>query len=176
MASSILPQVTFEADGVARSETNARGRAITTTATVDEDGLIINYQGERASDFYLTFLPTADGKLKVTRRVYPDNSSEGMTVSSIYDKLGNTARWNIVQGDTTTNTTGVVEQSYTVPASTRLTAELRTAISGSPVPDRFTMDVTSPGQFRRAVISGRVIAESANSRVAGRFRARTVGL
>lgn len=173
LASSILPQVTFQADGVARSETNARGRTVTTTATVDEDGLIINYQGERASDFYLTFLPTNDGKLKVTRRIYLDNSSEGITVSSIYDKIDNVARWTSVSNGNNVGEGGVpatINDAFIVPSGTRISAELTNTISGSPVTDRFTMQITSPGQYRGNIISGRVLAEDANSRVSGRTR------
>lgn len=173
MASSILPQVTFQADGVARAESNARGRTITTTATVDEDGLIINYQGERASDFYVTFMPTNDRKLKVTRRIYVDNNSEGVTVTSVYDKIDNVARWASIttnNGVENGDVSGIVEDSFIVTAGTRLNAELRSRVTSSPASDRFTMEVTSPGQYRRAVISGRVLAEDANSRSAGRTR------
>ncbi|CAN5152907.1 hypothetical protein BH20ACI2_BH20ACI2_06020 [soil metagenome] len=173
MASTILPQVTFQADGVARTETNPRGRVITTTATVDEEGLIVNYQGERASDFYLTFLPMADGKLKVTRRIYLDNSSQSLTVSSVYDKTDNVARWTSVTNNNSANTyggTGIMNDSYVIPAGTRLNTELRDPISGSPVTDRFAMEITSPGQYRGGIISGRVLAEDASSRMAGRTR------
>lgn len=171
LASTILPQVTFLADGVARSETNANGRTITTTATVDEEGLIVNYQGERLSDFYLTFLPTADGKLKVTRRIFTESSGDGVTVSSVYDKIDTAARWtSVTTGSNTTSGSGIIEESYVIPSGTRLSAELTTSIAGPQLPERFTMEVTSPGQYRRAVITGRVLAENAASRVAGRTR------
>ena len=171
MASSILPQVTFQADGVARSETNTRGRTITTTATADQDGLIINYQGERASDFYLTLLPMADRRLKVTRRIFLDNgSSNSITVSSIYDKLDNMARWNAVNTNTDTGSATTVNDSFVVPTGTRLSAELRSAITGNQANERFTMDVTAPGQYRGAVIGGRVLSEDPAGRVAGRSR------
>jgi hypothetical protein len=171
LASSILPQVTFQADGVARSETNARGRTVTTTVTADQDGLIINYQGERASDFYLTFLPMPDRRLKVTRRIYLDNGNNSITVSSMYDKIDNAARWNAVNVNIDTAGTPVtVNDSFVVPNGTRLSAELRDSITGSQSSDRFTMEVTAPGQYRRAVISGRVVSEDVNSRVQGRSR------
>lgn len=170
LASTILPRVTFLADGVARSETNANGRTITTTATVDEDGLIVNYQGERASDFYLTFLPMADGKLKVTRRIYTESSGEAVTVSSVYDKIATVARWTSVSAGSTTGVSGVIEDSFVIPSGTRLSAELTNSITGPQLTDRFTMEVTSPGQYRGAVISGRVLAENASSRVAGQTR------
>jgi hypothetical protein len=171
LASSILPQVTFQADGVARSETNARGRTVTTTVTADQDGLIINYQGERSSDFYLTFLPMPDRRLKVTRRIYLDNGNNSITVSSIYDKIDNVARWNAVNVDANTcETATTVNDTFVVPNGTRLSAELRNSITGAQASDRFAMVVTAPGQYRGAVISGRVISEDVNSRVAGRAR------
>jgi hypothetical protein len=172
MASSILPRVSFQADGVARSESNPRGRTNTTTATVDADGLIINYQGDRASDFYLTMLPTADGKLRVTRRIFLDNSNQEITVTSVYDKVDQIARWdnvsNSLPGDSNAST--VVENSYIIPSGTRLNATLRTAIVSSNAADRFIMEVTSPAQFRGATISGRVLNEDPSTKVAGMSR------
>jgi hypothetical protein len=172
LASSILPQVTFQADGVARSETNARGRTVTTTATADQDGLIINYQGERSSDFYITFLPIAERRLKMTRRIYLDNGSNSITVSSIYDKLDNVARWNAVNNpiNETGGVSTTVNDSFVVPTGTRLSAELRSSIRGSEAGERFTMEVTTPVQYRGAIIGGRVISEDAAGRVAGRSR------
>lgn len=172
LASSILPQVTFQADGVARSETNPRGRTVTTTATADQDGLIINYQGERSSDFYITFLPMADRRLKMTRRIYLDNGNNSITVSSIYDKIDNIARWNVVNN--TVNETGgvstTVNDSFVIPNGMRLSAELRSSITGTEAGERFTMEVTTPIQYRGAIIGGRVVAEDAAGRVAGRSR------
>ncbi|MEP6705573.1 MAG: hypothetical protein ABJB34_12270, partial [Acidobacteriota bacterium] len=171
LASSILPQVTFQADGVARPETNARGRTVTTTATADEDGLIINYQGERSSDFYLTFLPMDDGRLKVTRRIYLESGSDSITVSSVYDKIANVARWNSVNSNTDTGGgAATMNDSFVVPTGTRLSAELRSAVTGSQSTERFTLDVPAPGQYRGAVIGGRVITEDPAGRVAGRSR------
>jgi hypothetical protein len=170
LASSVQPRVTFNADGVARSETNANGRTVTTTATVDDDGLIVNYQGERANDFYLTFLPMADGKLRVTRRIYTEGSGESITVSSVYDKIDTIARWTSVTMDTTTGAVATAEDTFVVPAGTRMSAELVTPITGDRIPDRFTMEVRTPSQFRGAIISGRVLTENASSRVAGQAR------
>jgi hypothetical protein len=171
MASSNQPRVTFQADGVARSETNPNGRTVTTTATADADGLIINYQGERANDFYVTFAPMNDRRLKVTRRVYLENTSDAVTVSSIYDKVDNVARWNMVTagGDTST---GVINDSFIIPNGTRLNAVLRTAIASgtTQATDRITLAVTTPTQYRGALIMGRVITEENTNRVAGRSR------
>ena len=176
MASSIQPQVTFQADGVARSETNDRGRTVTTTATADQDGLIINYQGERSSDFYLTFLPIADRRMKMTRRIYIDGGNNSVTVSSVYDKTDNTARWSDVNSTSTQTggTSSTVNESYAVPSGTRLNAELQSSITGSGSGEQFTMEVRTPTQYRGAIISGRVVTEDPARRVAGRARVALV--
>lgn len=181
MASSILPRVTFQADGRARSETNERGRTVTTTATLDSDGLTINFLGERASDFYLTIVPASDGRLRVTRRIFTENSNEGIRVTSVYDKIDTVARWDELAPATPASTggvigsgvptpTGQVDQTLIVPVGTQLDTELRTPISGSQNTDRVTLLVTTPGQFRGAAINGRVLAEDPASRMAGRAR------
>lgn len=171
MASSILPRVTFQADGRARTEVNESGRNVSTTATVDEDGLMITYLGQRANDFYLTLLPAAGGKLRVTRRIFPDDSSDSLTVTSVYDKIDNTTRWNALGGGRPdTNLGTVVDNSLAVPAGTRLDAELRSQISSASGTTSFTMEVLN-GQYRRSIISGRVLMEDPRTRVAGRSRA-----
>lgn len=164
MASSLQPQVTFQADGVARAETNPRGRTTTTTATVDADGLIINYQGERANDFYLTFMPMNDGRLRVTRKIYLDNQE--ITVSSTYDKINRTAQFSTVNNGTMNGNS--TNGTFVVPNNTRLTAELTTPISSNA--NTFSMEVTSPGQYRRAIISGRVVPEGNSTRIRGTSR------
>jgi hypothetical protein len=171
MASSILPRVSFEADGVARAETSQNGRTITTTATADAEGLIINYQGQRATDFYVTFAPMTDGRLKVTRRIYLENTNDAVTVSSVYDKIDNVARWNMVTTGSD-NTAVVVNESFIIPSGTRLNAVLRDQIrpAANQTTDSFTLEVTTPSQYRGALITGRVLAEDSSARVGGRSR------
>jgi hypothetical protein len=171
MASSILPRVSFEADGVARAETGQNGRTITTTATADAEGLIINYQGQRATDFYVTFAPMTDGRLKVTRRIYLENTNDAVTVSSVYDKIDNVARWNMVTTGAD-NTAVVVNESFIIPSGTRLNAVLRDPIrpAANQTTDSFTLEVTTPSQYRGALITGRVLTEDSSARMAGRSR------
>ena len=77
MASSTAPQVTFDADGRARSETNANGRTIQTTASLSGSTLTIRTQGDRASDFQVTFRPVDNGRsLQVTRRFFSDRINQ----------------------------------------------------------------------------------------------------
>ncbi len=173
MASSTSPQLSFEADGAPRTETNNRGRVITTTATADrQDGLTISYQGERMNDFYASFRRTPDGHLHVTRRVYVENLDQQITVSSTYDKISNTAQWPGIDNRTIGNdNVGIGNSgSFVIPNGTQITAVLRDSITtrDSKVNDRFTMEVTSPGQFAGAMITGRVAASDSSGRVSGR--------
>jgi hypothetical protein len=179
MASTLAPQVTFDADGVPRTETNARGRVMTTTARVDRSGLSIQYQGERANDFNVTFAPSINGQLRVTRTVYIENQARTVSVTSVYDKTDSIARWSQVNvsDNTAGNYPGGYDNSYpnpngrfAIPNGTRLTARLDSNIStrASQSGDRFTMTVTSPYQYNGAQIEGHVESAANSGRVTGR--------
>jgi hypothetical protein len=170
IGSSNSPQVTFEADGTARTETNARGRTVTTTATANRDGIIINYEGDRMNDFYVTFSPTRNDQLSVTRRIYLEDRNETITVSSLYDKINTVAEWPAVtSGPSYGGGTGSVNDFY-IPNGTRLTATLRDTIrtGTSQVGDRFAMEITSPGQYSGGIIEGRIVEAARSGRVTGR--------
>jgi len=179
VASNLSPQITFDADGVARTETTANGRAIRITANTTYDGVALNYEGDRANDFYVNFVPLSNGQLRVIRRVYLENRNETVTVASVYDKISQTAQFsNITDSNTsgiTTNTSNSGQNSnnatdFVVPNNTRLTAVLRTAVStnASQNNDRFTMEVTSPSEFDGAVIEGRVTNAQRSGQVTGK--------
>ncbi len=85
LASSTAPQVSFDADGRARSETNANGRTIQTTASLNGSVLTIRTQGDRANDFQVTFRPVDNGRsLQVTRRIYNDRLTQPLETLSFY--------------------------------------------------------------------------------------------
>jgi hypothetical protein len=169
MASSMSPQVTFDADGIARTETTNRGRTIRTTATATRDAVEISYVGDRANDFYLTLAPTRDGQLRVTRRLYLENRNETVSVSSVYDKVADIAQWSDVNVGTQypgNNSAG----NFYIPNGTRMTAVLNNLVTSSAtqVGDRFTMNVTSPDIYRGATIEGRIAQIDNSGRVSGR--------
>ena len=175
MASSLSPQVTFEADGVAKTETTNRGRTIRTTVTATRDNVEISYVGDRANDFYLTLAPARDGQLRVTRRLYLENRNETVSVSSVYDKIDDVAQWsNITVSDPWTpgRNDGPVAGAgnFYIPNGTRLTAVLNNAVTtrATQIGDRFTMNVTSPDIYRGAVIEGRVAQIDNSGRLSGR--------
>ncbi|MBC7901230.1 MAG: hypothetical protein H7070_14385 [Saprospiraceae bacterium] len=171
LASTNSQQATFEADGVAKTETNPRGRTITTTATANNNGIDISYVGERSNDFYVTFAPSGNGQLKVTRRIYLENRNDQVTVSSVYDKVNNSAQWSTVNpgGGNNNVGTGNVNDFY-IPNGVKLTGTLNNAVDTkvSQVGDRFSLDVTSPSQYRGAVIEGHIGSVSSSGRVSGR--------
>jgi hypothetical protein len=172
MASSLSPQVTFEADGVARTETTDRGRTIRTTATANRDTVDISYVGDRANDFYLTLSPTRDNQLRVTRRLYLENRNETVSVSSVYDKIDPVAQWSRVTTDAPWNAGNNLPDAggFFIPNGTRLTAELNNLVTTrATLPgDRFTMNVTFPDQYRGATIEGRVARIDKSDRLSGR--------
>jgi hypothetical protein len=159
MSSSNAQSVTLNADGVKRSETSPNGRTVTTSVVSNNSDLTITYDGDRTNDFFVTFAPTNNGQLRVTRRVYLENMSETITVSSIYDKTSQTADWNNTAGQPVFN--GGPTGGFTVPNNTAMVATLDSALSTRTARDgeRFTMTVNSPSQFDGAVIEGSVVGK-----------------
>ena len=172
LASTLSPQVTFEADGVAKTETTRNGRTIRTTASANRESLLVSYEGDRANDFYLTFEPTRDGQLRVTRKLYLENQNETVSVTSVYDKINNVAQWTSIEstGGAWSNTGTGTTRDFYIPNGTRLTATLRNMVTTSATQDgdRFTMDVTSPDAYRGSIIEGRVANAQRSGRVTGR--------
>lgn len=165
VASSKAPKIEFEADGMTRSETGPNGRPISVTANTYYDGVAVAYESDRANDFYVNFMPMADGKLKVVRRVYLEDKNETVTVASVYDKVETTAQF-----DSVNSSQRITNASFVVPNNTRMTARLLTPIStdASKENDRFRMEVMSPSRFNGAIIEGRVVKAERSGRVSGK--------
>ncbi len=172
IASSTSPQVTFAADGVARTETNNNGRTTKVTATTNYDGIALSYEGDRANDFYVNFNQLNNGQLRVVRRVYLENRNETITVASVYDKVNDSANLSSINnqniGSNNGNNGGI--NDFIVANNTTVTAVLRTPISTKATQngDRFQMEVTSPSQYSGAIIEGRVANADRSGRVSGR--------
>ena len=169
IASTLSPQVTFQADGVARTETTNNGRSIRVTASESYNGVSITTEGDRINDFYVSFMPMNNGQLRVVRRVYLENRNETITVSSVYDKTNNSAQWSMVNNGNVGGNNGNTNDFY-IPNGTRLTAVLQNAVNtkDSQNGDRITLEVTSPSQYDGAIIEGRVANTEKSGRVSGR--------
>jgi len=177
IASSLSPQVSFEADNVSRSEVSGNGRTVNIRAGQSTDGLTLSYEGDRMNDYNINFVPVGNNQLRVTRQLSLENRGETITVSSVYDKIDQTARWTDMGGSYNTGSTGSDNNNtntnnydFVVPNGTRLVAVLNTPLSTRTTQngDRFTMEVTSPGQFRGAIIEGTVANAERSGRVSGR--------
>ncbi|HSK73922.1 MAG TPA: hypothetical protein VK892_19645 [Pyrinomonadaceae bacterium] len=174
VASSLSPQITFDADGTARTETTGNGRSISVRANTTYEGVGIAYEGDRMNDFYVNFMPVNNGRqLRVVRRVYLENRNETITVASVYDKIEQTANWSMVTnrndtyaGNTNYGNTG----KFVIPNGTQVTAVLTTPLSTKDTQDgdRFQMEVRSPSQFDGAIIEGRVLKAQSSGQVSGR--------
>jgi hypothetical protein len=169
VASNLAPQVTVEADNVARTETMPRGQTIRTTATTSATGVTISTEGDRANDFTVTFQPEGNNRLRVTKRLYLENQNNMVSVTSVYDKTANVARWPVVNRVPNRNNNAGRNNFY-IRNGVQLTAVLRNRISteASQIGDRFTMDVTSPNQYRGAVIEGHLAEVESSGRFSGR--------
>ncbi len=167
IASSISPQISFEADGVARDENLPNGRSVKVTANTYYDGVSLNYEGDRINDFYVNFMPANTSQLRVIRRVYLENRNETVTVASVYDKIDQTAQWSTINNG---STSGSNLEDFVVPNNTSITAVLNNSISSkvSQNGDKFTMTIKSPSQYDGATIDGRVASAERSGRVSGR--------
>ncbi len=168
VASSNSPQITFNADGVARNETTGNGRTVKVTAKTYYDGVTLAYEGDRVNDFYVNFTPLRNGQLKVIRRIYLENRNETVTVASVYDKTDETARFDTVNNNNNAGNNAGLD--YVVPNNTTLTADLQSKLSTkeSQDGDRFTLQVTTPGVYNGAIIEGRLANADSSGRVTGR--------
>jgi hypothetical protein len=175
MSSSIQSQVTFDADGVPHTETNERGRTVTTTVTSDRNGFAVKTTGDRGNDFTVTFQNDGNGRLRVTRQFYVENRSETISSTSVYDRMTDRADWSAIIPQTTgpwfenTGSYGGTGEFF-IPNGVMLTARLRNSVNSrvSQIGDRFTMDVVSPSEYNGAVIEGHVAQATNSGRVSGR--------
>ncbi len=171
IASSNAPQISFVADGTTRTETMPNGRrTINVTARTYYDGVALSYEGDRVNDFYVNFMPVGNDRLRVVRRVFLENRNETVTVASVYDKVSETANWNMVRRGSDT-TSGNTSYDFVVPNGTAITAVLSTGMistNASQEGDRFTLEVTSPSAYDGAIIEGRIVKAERSGRVSGR--------
>jgi hypothetical protein len=169
MATNLSAPVTFIADGSVRTETNPRGATSRTTATMDQNMLTISTEGDRSNDFWITLSPMSNQRVKMTRKIYLENRNETISVSSVYDQISPVATWPTVNNRPNWGNTSTTGNFY-IPNGTRLTTTLqnRIATNVSQAGDRFTLEVTSPNQYRGAIITGRIAQAESSGRVSGR--------
>lgn len=98
LGSSRAPRVEFVADGVTRSARNAEGRAIRSRIGFERGDLTFVSRGGR-DNLSFTFTPLNNGRsLRVTRRISAQELIEPVIIQTVYNKIGDTARWDIFDG------------------------------------------------------------------------------
>ena len=184
IVSTSAPQVTIEADGRGQTETRQNGRTVTTTASMSGNALTVNSDGDRGSDFSVSFDPLNNGRgLRVTKRIFTERLSQPVEVVSYYNRTSDVAQWNIYDGGRgygndrdygnnrnprDRNNRG--NARFAIPNGTVLTAVLNQDLTTKQTQegDRFTMTVRSPRQYNGAVIEGIVTKADRSGRVTGR--------
>jgi hypothetical protein len=178
VASTKSPRVTFVADGRARTETMPNGRTMSITSNLYGDQLVVNFTGDRANDYYFAFNPQRAGnELRVTRRIYLEGVARQITVDSFYTKTSDVAEFDTLYREDSNvggynNNNNAATGDFVVASGTRLTAILNSNIDTktAQVGDQFTMEVTSPNEYRGATIEGRVASVERSGRVSGRAK------
>lgn len=169
MATDFGEPLTLTADGRTVTETNARGRTTRTTVSMTGNTLNIVTDGDRNQDFKVSFTAVGNNRLRVTRQIYLENQNQLITANSVYDRTSDVASWPTVNNQPGWNTP-IGSGNFYIPNGTQLTAVLqnRIATNVSQAGDRFTMEVTSPIQYRGAIITGRIAQVESSGRVSGR--------
>ncbi|HKR60618.1 MAG TPA: YMGG-like glycine zipper-containing protein [Pyrinomonadaceae bacterium] len=169
IASSRAPQISFDADGSERVEQTRDGRNIRARATITGDQLIVSSNGDRLTDFTVTFDPIDNGRrLSVTRRVYVNGLTRPVVVQSTYDKTAEVARFDIQGGyDSPIPTTS---GDFVIPNGESLTAELNDDLSTRNATEgqTFTATVRQPAAYEGAILDGRVTHLQRGGRISGR--------
>jgi ketosteroid isomerase-like protein len=96
VGSSRSRRVTLVADGLDHTERAADGRVSYSRTSLEGGRLVFTSRGRGADDFSVIFA-AADGgrRLRVTRRISAANLSEPVVIQTVYDKISDTARWDI---------------------------------------------------------------------------------
>jgi hypothetical protein len=173
MSSPAAPQVTFTADGRARTEANANGRSVQTTASLNGPTLTVRTQGDRASDFQVTFEPIENGRsLRVMRRMYNDRLAQPIETRSFYTRVSDIAQldgYNDPYRSVSPNRSNQRTNGYAIPPDTSVVATLNESLDTKTAndQDRFTMTLRSPSQYNGAVIDGYLTRVERSGRVTG---------
>lgn len=167
LASNGTAQATFQADGVARTE-KVGNRQVKVTGKTNNDSITLNYEADRMNDYYVSFIPMANGKLKVVRRIFLENRNETVAVASVYDKINTVAdfTWIARQGNNST----AQNSNFYIPNGTQIAGILNENLSTKTVKDgdRFSIRVTSPSNYAGSTIYGYVSGVERSGRISGR--------
>lgn len=96
LGSSRSPRVEFLADGVTRNARAADGRVVRSRIQFEREGNLMFSSSGGGDDLNFTFAPVENGKrLRVTRRISAQELVEPVIINTVYEKIGDVARWDI---------------------------------------------------------------------------------
>lgn len=171
LASTSSPMVTLDVDNQIHNEKYPNGRVSNVRTSFSGDTLTVVSNGDRNNDFTAIFTPLNNGqRLMVTRKVYAEGLSQMVEVKSYYDRMAETAQFNIYNGKQPGSGNNGINNNFIVPNNTMLSVVLNTNISTKTAKegDRFTMIVRSPSQYNGAIIEGYISNPERSGRITGR--------
>lgn len=135
IASSRAPRLSFEADGIERTEQATDGRTIRTRAALLGEQLTVSTSGTSEDKFTVVFEAIDEGRrLRVTRRIAAAGLNQPVVIHSLYNKVSNIARWSIY-GETQPAAPPVppayAEKRTTIAATNRVPAKPSTVFATS---------------------------------------------
>lgn len=161
IASSLAPQITFEADGREYREISFSGRPVALRADLGEEQLVITSRGDRNSDFSVIIEPIENGRrLSMRRSISSERLKRQVVVRSVYDKIFEVPQWNIynISEGRGYAAAASANDNFIVPDGTQLVAVLNNDIhiDHSQEGNRFTMTARTPAQYAGTIIEGYV--------------------
>jgi ketosteroid isomerase-like protein len=134
LGSSRAPRVEFTADGVSRTARNSEGHAVRSRIAFERDNLTFDSRGGR-DNLSFTFTPLDGGRsLRVTRRISARELNVPVIIQTVYNKVGETARWDIFDNSQIARQNRGSETAPSAPApSIPRTRERRTGTSDADV-------------------------------------------
>jgi hypothetical protein len=173
LASSRVPEMTFEADGQTRVERGLDGHRLTTTASLYGNRLELSARGSGGNDLSVTFEPLDNGDgLRVTRRLFDDQLRQPVVMESIYRKASPAPDWDVYTGaapagrydssrDTARSETALVPEGIMLSARLDQPIDLRSARTN----DRIALTVydAPASRFENARIEGYLLNTPSSS-------------
>ena len=96
LGSSRSPRIDFVADGVTRTARSADGRVVRSRIGFERNSLIFASSGGSDDTLNFTFTPLENGKrLRVTRRISSQELIEPVIIQTVYNRIGDVARWDV---------------------------------------------------------------------------------
>jgi hypothetical protein len=132
IASSRAPQVAFDLDGRARTETGPRGGTMTTRANAYGDQLEVTVTGTNGTDFTAIFEPLDNGDaLRVTRRLMVTRLTQPVELASVYRRTSDRPDWSVYYDVPTRGASGSRSSygSVVIPDNMTMTATLNQALN-----------------------------------------------